>query len=345
MDIEFHYYITYLIALRAGFSNSESYVIAYSAQYVDDNDMIFEVSKDSPLYYSNYISQTMDILKPKDKLFRIYPIFHFIPGEPLHLRARRKDGKLHFLNTTPNSRNAAEILKVSLNTNNLYRIGISCHSYVDTWAHQNFIGYFDDFNTLKGLLEKAIPKIGHAGAGHKPDWPALTWSDNRLIKSFETVDNKSRFIEAAKHLFEKLRRHVMPGCSLHTINKDKEELVQNLFQCIGKPDNTNRYSKLRIERYKRLAQNSLYGGVDLKEYDEYSWMDEAVNEDIRGIRDRSKSIFAKFLPVNDVFTWKDEDNYKNTHWYKFQESVKAYQKQSFSILFNTTFSKMELERW
>jgi hypothetical protein len=30
--------------------------------------------------YKNYISQTMDITKPKEELLRIYPFFHFFPG-------------------------------------------------------------------------------------------------------------------------------------------------------------------------------------------------------------------------------------------------------------------------
>jgi len=345
MDIEFHYYITYLIALKAGFNSEEAYIIAYSSQYVDNNDIIFEINRGGPQYYSNYISQTMNILKPKDKLFRIYPIFHFIPGEPLSLSARRKDGKLHFLNTTPNSQNAQNILKASLETGNLYNIGISCHAYADTWAHQNFVGYFDDFNAVKGLLENAIPKIGHAGAGHKPDWPALTWIDCRLVRSLEIIDNKLRFIEAAKHLFEKLRKCVMPTCSQHTITKDKEELARDISHAIGKPDGTNRYKKLRIERYKRLSKRSAYGNVNLKEYDQYAWLDEAINEDTRGMRDRSSCILRKFLPMNDVYKWKDIDNYKNTHWYKFQEAVKTYQNQVQDILFDTTFSKMELEKW
>lgn len=158
MDIEFHYYITYLIAARAGFSPDDSYLLAYSSQYVDDNDIIFEVNIDSEDYYSNYISQTKNILKPKKKLFRIYPLFHFVPGEPFVNSARRKEGKLHYLNTTPDSKNARKILKSAFTSENIYRIGIASHAYADTWAHQNFVGYYDDFNAIKGLLKKAFPK-------------------------------------------------------------------------------------------------------------------------------------------------------------------------------------------
>lgn len=42
MDMEFHYYITYLIAVRAGFSTTESSNPAYSSQFLDDNDLVFK---------------------------------------------------------------------------------------------------------------------------------------------------------------------------------------------------------------------------------------------------------------------------------------------------------------
>ena len=53
MDIEFHYYITYVIALRAGFNAEDSYVLAYSSQHTDDNTAIFKISQGtSDEYYT-----------------------------------------------------------------------------------------------------------------------------------------------------------------------------------------------------------------------------------------------------------------------------------------------------
>lgn len=37
MDIEFHYHITFILARKAGFNTKDSYIIAYSSQYTDDN--------------------------------------------------------------------------------------------------------------------------------------------------------------------------------------------------------------------------------------------------------------------------------------------------------------------
>ncbi len=68
VDIEFHYYITYLVAARAGFEPQEASALAYSSQYIDNNDIIFQINPGTPESYSNYISQTINIFKPKKYL-------------------------------------------------------------------------------------------------------------------------------------------------------------------------------------------------------------------------------------------------------------------------------------
>jgi len=219
MNIEFHYHITQLIAARAGLPPEDAEILAISSQYVDDNSMIFKIDKDKPTAYSNYISQTMNILKPKAKLFRIYPIFHFIPGDPKAESAWRKDGQMHWLNTTPNSENANRIMDTALTSDNLYRTGIAIHGYADTWAHQNFTGYYNDFNAMTGPLNPGVFSIGHAEAFHNPDWPALIWKDKRLIKN--RVDNKSRFLEAAQHILAWLAKHMYPQCRKTSCRKGK----------------------------------------------------------------------------------------------------------------------------
>ena len=197
MDIEFHYYITYLITVRVGFSPEESYIIAYSSQFVDNNIISYDMGSGTREYYKNYISQTPNILKPQKKLFRIYPLFHFVPGG-LFEGTSRKDGKLHYLNTTPDNENSRRILRSALETGNLYRIGIALHAYSNTWAHQNFTGYFDEFNVFKKPIERAwallrvlgLP-VGHTNAGHDPDKINKNWNDIRLLN--ETRNNNEIF--------------------------------------------------------------------------------------------------------------------------------------------------------
>lgn len=341
MDIEFHYYMTFLIAGKAGFGKDDTSTIAYSSQYIDDNDIIYEIHKDKAQYYRNYISQTMNILKPKAKLFRIYSLFHFIPGEPLYKGAFRKDGALHWLNTTPNSENANHVIDSALESKNIYRIGIATHSYVDTWAHQNFIGYYNEFNSMSGVLEQIAPNIGHADAGHNPDWPALVWKDKRLLDKNARIDNKERFMESAGNIFTKYRLYVDKKCSVKALNADRMQLIKGLQSAIGEVDQSNSNKMVRIERYIELSQNML--GYETPEYDEYAWFEEAVNEKVRGLRDKSDSFLTRWDPLTDIYTWREPRKYKETNWYKFQEAVKSNQDTTWDILDNKVFSKLDLK--
>ena len=340
MNIEFHYHITRLIAARAGFPPEDADIIAISSQYVDDNSMIFKIDKEMPTAYSNYISQTMNILKPKAKLFRIYPIFHFIPGDPKAKSSWRKDGQMHWLNTTPNSQNANRIMDTALTSGNLYRTGIAIHGYADTWAHQNFTGYYNDFNAMTGPLNPGIFSIGHAEAFHNPDWPALVWKDKRLIKN--RVDNKSRFLEAAQHILARLAKHMDPQMPQDELQKRQTELKKDLDLCIGERDQSNDYSKKRIARYEKLAETAPYGMAALKEYEQDRWLDEAVNESVWGLRDRSDFTLARWDPLTDIYTWKDPEHYRDTHWYRFQEAVKQHQSDTLVILKETNLKGLEL---
>src|SRR5580693_1115501 len=102
MDIEFHYYMTYLIAARAGFAPPDAAIIAQSAQEIDDNHIPIRVNAGTPFAYDSVISQTMDILHPRHNM-KIYPIFHFIPGDPYAPSTRRRDNRQSVWVTTPNS--------------------------------------------------------------------------------------------------------------------------------------------------------------------------------------------------------------------------------------------------
>jgi len=144
MDIEFHYHITGIVANRAGFSKKDATLIAHSSQLVDDNDSLLTVrDKANDSDYEIYISQTMNILKPKFELMRIYPIFHFLPGNPAAPSARRPDGKMHILTTTPDNELAKKVFTTAREETaefRLHRLGVAAHSFADTWAHQNFVG-------------------------------------------------------------------------------------------------------------------------------------------------------------------------------------------------------------
>ncbi len=334
MDVEFHYYQTYLIAIKAGFEPKEAKIIAYSAQYLDDNDISFKIEKDSQYFYENYISQTSNIFKSKETWLKLNPVFHFIPGDPLCISASRRDGRMHHLNCTPDSPNANEIMDSALESENLYRIGIAAHGYADTWAHQNFIGFFEDFNSVNGFIPSVMPNLGHADFLNRPDYACATWVDERLLEP--KIDNSQRFLQAASHLFYKLAQYKNPQYSASLLKEKELKLIGDLSVVMSKNDEDNRDQDKRIEAYMVLGVKETY--------DKYVWFEEAISEDVRFFKDRnSVNHFLDFNIFPDVLSWKNRQTYKTSHWYLFQEAIKAQQKSAWEILERNTFHKLDME--
>lgn len=335
MDTEFHYWMTAIIAERAGFSREEARTIAYASEYVDENDVAIEVAwHGKKKRYRNFVSQTLNILKPRQQLMRIYPIFHFVPGDPQAASARRRDGRMHILNTTPDSENARELFDAAFAAPEhirLYRIGIATHMYADTWAHQNFVGWFDSHNHLDMSL---APNIGHADAGHHPDWPAHRWDDHRLVDA--AVDNRMRFLDAAQAIFRRYCRYQKqqgkPDRSRrwNTLKQDLAEAMGLAFS-----GNENWYRQKRLAAYRRLAPW-------LTEFDERDWFNAAIETEVRGLRDPGEGIAALFTLLPDSYRFRRDVDHEQTHWYGFQEAVKDHERLALRLL-APIFSQMGVD--
>jgi len=327
MDIEFHYWITGIIAYFAGFTRDEAKIIAYSSQFVDENDVSLTVKdRSSDKEYTNFISQTMNILKPKQELMRIYPIFHFVPGDPTAHTARRRDGKMHLFNTTPNNEFANELLQDAFKSEDkfrLYRIGIATHAFVDTWAHQNFTGWHESFNVLGANL---IPNIGHADALHHPDWFGHRWIDHQLLDG--EVNNNHRFLSAAEALFRQYYDYLL---SERRYDKKEhpswDDLQEKLIEPIGPVwgGDENYGQKERVTKYKKLVPW-------LSGFDEMDWFNEAIETEIRGARDPHGGILSHFTFFKDNHYWRKDIDPKTTHWRNFQTSVKQHEKFAPGVL-------------
>ena len=325
MDIEFHYYITAFLAKEAGFSKKESEVIGYCAQYIDDNDIIYKVkNKANGEIYKNYISQTFNILKPKKQLMRIYPIFHFVPGNPNAKTAKRKDNRIDLLNTTPNSEYANNIIDNAFKTPKylrLHRIGIASHTYIDTWAHQNFVGWYSSFNHIKGDIK---PNIGHADAEQHPDWVAHNWQDSRLTNI--NISNLERFNEAAKCLFNKYCLYQKKQNNIDNLYK-WNHIYHELQELQGK-EYSGYILQGRKERIKKYLQKMPW----LDKYDDKKWFNQAINTKVRGFKDSNNGILKLFNLFKDKYYWQDNINIEESNWFKFQEAVKQHQFEAIKIL-------------
>ena len=321
MEIEFHYFITKGIALRADFNDEQAEIIAHASQLTDDNVRQYCINRGKPDEFRNYISFTYNILKPRKTLSHIYPIFHFLPGDPDFPGAQRIDRRKSKFNTTPDSKNANRILKKAFETENLYRIGIALHTFADTWAHQNFTGLLDGFNAMPGLEESFIPNIGHADAGNKPEYVSYSWTDSRLKKEYQNIDNNQRFLAASQRIFEELC--LFKGKTKDWFNKQWLSLKGDIAEAFGMPDQNQHLKKARIHNYKQIL------GVDNQYFNELShkgiihtkqqaasvhlWLNQAVKTDILG---------------NHTF----KANYAKSHWYLFQKEIIKHQDDSYKIL-------------
>lgn len=294
MDTEFHYYITALIAKEAGFSEEDAATIAYSSEYVDGNTVAMTVrDPQTGGEFRSNISQTLDIMKPWKELVRIWPVFHFPPGDPTARTACRRDGMMHVMNTTPGCSMADAMLRAAFRApedRRPHRIGIATHTFVDTWAHQNFVGAPSEFNNIPG---RVLLNIGHLDAGTDPDVVNKRWKDARIVQG--NVDNNERFLSAAEALYRAYRRVLrgaVPGWT------DCERKLRRLM------------SQPKRDRNQRYARERSW----LPKYKNDAWLREALDDDDMPL-----------AATLGRFKWRTDRRKTETDWYKFQVGVKEHQ--------------------
>ncbi len=327
MNIEFHYYITKYLALQAGFDKEEAEIIAYSSQYLDDNFIPLKIKTPQNDIYQNFISQTPDITNPEKKLIRIHLLYHYLPGTPTSTKVSRKDGKMHLLMTTPASNYAQEIFFETTKSEDLYSLGIASHMLADTFSHQNFVGTFDEINSMTGVWESSKNHLGHADAQFKPDIPNLIWHDPRLIEENATIDNTERILLAANKLYSNFLLITMMEEGYWS--KVKKNLTDIIKPTITEPELAaeKEQRKERINKYNELFAE--FNAED--EYNPMKWLDDTIEEDI----------FLKNKKIKPETGLTFKKDFEKSNWYKFQEALKFYEKISIGKL-NPLFAQMEL---
>ncbi len=187
MQKDFHFYLTYALARKAGFKVSDAEVIAWADQYTDE--LTAGKTEKDGYEIQTQCDKTENWGEKQIQLSVLVP-FHFLPGNDAS----------HPWMTTPNSKRSQDLVKAGM-ANSLIQFGIALHMFQDTFSHQNFSGWREGLNSCFPwyYIESALPNIGHAEMQAVPDVINYTWTDPR---SGKVIDNRTRAMDAAKATYD-----------------------------------------------------------------------------------------------------------------------------------------------
>ena len=281
---------------KVGFSSEESQIIAYASQFVDDavDHKEMNVNGRLDILHKRFSEKTFDpictahkglqLLKglKKEVQNKIYIPFHFLPDlgsiksnkDSFIVKANCKFAKKIVLSAKTELSKSTGKKRIM----NLVRLGISLHTYSDTWTHQDFSGRhnsiendIDDIEVFKdnkwkqlSFLNKfeynALPDIGHAEAESFPDQSHLKWrfrklNTNKIIER----NNPEIFLDAAENIFD-----IFIGLNKNTIWKD---VKNKLAECFLIEDNST------DKKFKKFQQ--VFPEIGFY-YDSNQWHNEAL---------------------------------------------------------------------
>jgi hypothetical protein len=188
MQKDFHFYVTYALARKAGYSAGDAATIAWADEYTD-------ALTDEGVYQVQTQCGKLDRWNdPQIQLTVIVP-FHFIPG----------DDEQWPWKTTQDSPRSRMLLTAAERSGDLRRLGVALHALQDTFSHQGFSGWMEKRNSCYPwyYLLSVLPNVGHTEMLAVPDMVDRVWYDPRTNKR---IDNRRRAMAAAEATFKSLLR-------------------------------------------------------------------------------------------------------------------------------------------
>lgn len=275
MEIDFHHGTTYVLSRMAGFTPEQAYIIAYSAQYVDDAGTYFASQVLQMFEWHAVFFDTYEIYEYIDSSHSMFDIsnvkeldqhkvwipFHFLPagdgGTFVEKVTCRKawDVEGQWINRVAQDM-VTEVVKNAGNRPwGLHRLGITMHVLADTFAHQNFGGIkCKDMNNVlqieisspsgysaPGAVIRNLPALGHARAEHLPDLPFVSWSYTNDAGDQVMRDNPSDYVDAAAIMLQTLREYKenfypdQPSPPSPDVEQDSQK-IQSLFTQLSDKD-------------------------------------------------------------------------------------------------------------
>lgn len=337
MQIDFHHGVTYVVARLAGFDHHKASIIAYSAQYVDDatNDGLIRFNNGALFQRISSAHKMLDYRNFEELAnYRVWIPFHFLPGNGGLPAGKDPQGNfIDKLICRPNSYVAQEMVWECIERRHqpygLYRLGITMHVYVDTWAHQGFAGVNHQVNEAKQLLDEngqpdrnlierlqnyfiseALP-LGHGSVLSNPDKPFLRWGYINGRGEKITRNNPQDFLTAADHMCRAMQRYLAgnPDATVPGIPASDQQIIANLFQNITDHKGEQRHSKW----LNAIADGKFsFGSAQVNYIDKGkgSWKHAALGTETAVDQD------------NEVFIY--DPKFLTSHWKLFHDALEAH---------------------
>jgi hypothetical protein len=284
MNIDFHYGVVYIAARVAGMPPGDALTVAHACQYVDDATTAGILRFKGGETFERFATahKLFDYATTEDDKNRlVWTPFHFLPaaeGSTLHEKAVCR----------PDSPVAREVVRRAIlrrdTETGLHRLGVTLHTYVDTWAHQGFAGIESPWNrvhlleaqdcTRKGwfaqlrlasehllehleedILTVALP-VGHGAALHYPDQPWAKWHYIDGRNEFVQRHNLPEFVQAAEMACRAVRAYLK--CRQDFENE--AGLPDNIREVLTNLLDTNRHED-DDERLRHICRVVKAGGI------------------------------------------------------------------------------------
>lgn len=361
MKRDAHYYALLAFCRACGFSKESAQVIAHASQFVDDAkinliyldpenfNVQYELVNQRPAFFnmatchSYFRMETFNY----EAMVNNTVAFHFVPG----LKGENFTKRLRCMEESPI---IMDILEEVLLEDDLIKLGMVLHIYVDTFSHQGFSGIVSKVNAIKnceaqnkkslGLLDRTLkilkqltqdryeiyfdkitPAYGHAQALDYPDLPYLEWTyeydySDEFNGSYKkiVIDNKDRYQRAfrgVQNLLETyLRQHQHYRDDIVEF-KDREILMDALVYEAHDKDRIKNWQSVLVEQGLLNEEDQ-----DILSYEDDRWLKEAFTNYDRKVFDNRVVENARLV-----------NNFESSNWYGFYTAAKWYKEKFFTI--------------
>ncbi|MEA4902016.1 DUF6765 family protein [Desulfitobacterium sp.] len=361
MKRDAHYYALLAFCRACGYSKESAHVIADASQFVDDakinlmfldtNDLKapYEFVNNRPAFFNMATCHSYFQIETfnYEAMVNNTIAFHFVPG----FKGENFTKRLRCMEESPI---IMDLIKEVMLEDDLIKLGMVLHVYVDTFSHQGFNGMVSKVNAIKnceaynikslGLFDKTLkilkqlsqnnyeiyfdkimPAYGHAQALDYPDLPYLEWayeydySDefNGLYKKI-VIDNKDRYQRAFRGVEKLLKNYLLyhPHYRDSAIQFDSiEPLMKSLIY--------EGHDALRIKNWQNLLIEQRL--LDRKDKDLLTY------EDDRWLKDAFANYDRKVFENRVVENVRLADNFECSKWYGFYTAAKWYKKRFLEI--------------